>query len=325
MYRYLVRKHKKISKMTGGGLVKQRKRRVGYYLKRDWILYSMLILPLAYFIIFKYVPMYGVTIAFKNFSVFKGIMGSEWVGLKYFRAIFAMDEFYRVFRNTLMLNVLDLLFSFPVPIILAVMLSEMKGVIYKRVSQTIIYLPYFISWVVIGGISLQLFAPDSGLINILIRRMGGETVPFLTEKWHWLFTYCGVGVWQSAGWNSILFIAAIAGINQELYEAAIVDGAGRFQRIWHVTLPGIRPTIVMMLILKMGALVSIGFERPYVMGNTMVREFSDVISTYVYRIGLESSNFSLATAVGLFQSVIGMILLFATNMAANKIDGGGIF
>ena len=284
--------------MTGGGLVKQRKRRVGYYLKRDWILYSMLILPLAYFIIFKYVPMYGVTIAFKNFSVFKGIMGSEWVGLKYFRAIFAMDEFYRVFRNTLMLNVLDLLFSFPVPIILAVMLSEMKGVIYKRVSQTIIYLPYFISWVVIGGISLQLFAPDSGLINILIRRMGGETIPFLTEKWHWLFTYCGVGVWQSAG---------------------------RFQRIWHVTLPGIRPTIVMMLILKMGALVSIGFERPYVMGNTMVREFSDVISTYVYRIGLESSNFSLATAVGLFQSVIGMILLFATNMAANKIDGGGIF
>ena len=302
-----------------------RKRRVSYYIKRDWILYAMLILPMAYYIVFKYAPMYGVTVAFKNYNIFKGVMGSEWVGLKYFQTIFAMDEFYRVFRNTLMLNVIDLLFSFPAPIILAIMLSEMKGAIYKRVSQTIIYLPYFISWVVIGGISLQLFAPESGLINIIIRRLGGESVPFLTEKWHWLFTYCGVGVWQSAGWNSILFIAAIAGINQELYEAATVDGAGRFQRIWHITLPGIRPTIVMMLILRMGSLVSIGFERPYVMGNTMVREFSDVISTYVYRIGLESSNFSLATAVGLFQSVIGMILLLLTNAIANKADGGGIF
>ena len=302
-----------------------RKRRASYYIKRDWILYAMLILPMAYYIVFKYAPMYGVTVAFKNYNIFKGVMGSEWVGLKYFQTIFAMDEFYRVFRNTLMLNVLDLLFSFPAPIILAIMLSEMKGAIYKRVSQTIIYLPYFISWVVIGGISLQLFAPESGLINIIIRRLGGESVPFLTENWHWLFTYRGVGVWQSAGWNSILFIAAIAGINQELYEAATVDGAGRFQRIWHITLPGIRPTIVMMLILRMGSLVSIGFERPYVMGNTMVREFSDVISTYVYRIGLESSNFSLATAVGLFQSVIGMILLLLTNAIANKVDGGGIF
>lgn len=303
----------------------KQKRRSGYYIRRDWILYAMLIVPLAYYIIFKYIPMYGVTIAFKNFSVFKGIMDSDWVGLKYFQIIFGMDEFYRVFRNTLMLNLLDLAFSFPMPIIIAIMLSEMRGRVYKRVSQTIIYLPYFISWVVIGGISLQLFAPDSGLINIIIRRLGGQSIPFLTEKWHWLFTYCGVGVWQSAGWNSILYLAAIAGINSELYEAATVDGAGRFQKIWHVTLPGIRPTIVMMLILRMGSLVSIGFERPYVMGNTMVREFSDVISTYVYRIGLESSNFSLATAVGLFQSVIGMILLLLTNTVANKVDGGGIF
>lgn len=159
-----------------------KKRRVGYYIKRDWILYAMLILPMAYYIVFKYAPMYGVTVAFKNYNIFQGVMGSEWVGLKYFKTIFAMDEFYRVFRNTLMLNILDLLFSFPAPIILAIMLSEMKGVVYKRISQTIIYLPYFISWVVIGGISLQLFAPESGLINIIIRRLGGEGVPFLTEK-----------------------------------------------------------------------------------------------------------------------------------------------
>ena len=302
-----------------------KKRGFGYYLKRDWILYAMLVLPVAYYIIFKYIPMYGVVIAFKNYSVFKGVFGSEWVGLKYFKAIFSMDEFYRVFRNTLMLNVVDLCFSFPAPVILAIMLSEMKSVAYKRVSQTIVYLPYFISWVVIGGITLQMFSPESGLVNIIIRRLGGDSIPFITEKWHWLFTYCAIGVWQSAGWNSILFIAAIAGINQELYEAATVDGAGRFQKIWHITLPGIRPTIIMMLILRMGSLVNIGFERPYVIGNTMVREFSDVISTYVYRVGLESSNFSMATAVGLFQSVTGMVLLLITNAIANWGDGSGIF
>ena len=208
-----------------------RKRRVSYYIKRDWILYAMLILPMAYYIVFKYAPMYGVTVAFKNYNIFKGVMGSEWVGLKYFQTIFAMDEFYRVFRNTLMLNVLDLLFSFPAPIILAIMLSEMKGAIYKRVSQTIIYLPYFISWVVIGGISLQLFAPESGLINIIIRRLGGESVPFLTEKWHWLFTYCGIGVWQSADGTPFSSSRPSQESIRKLYEAATVDGAGRFQRI----------------------------------------------------------------------------------------------
>ncbi len=301
------------------------KHSVFYYLKRDWILYTMLILPLAYYVVFKYAPMYGVTIAFKDYSLFKGVFASPWVGLKYFRQIFKMAEFYRVLRNTLVLNVLDMAVNFPLPIILAIMLSEMKGVLFKRVSQTIIYLPYFISWAVIGGIVLQLFSPESGLINIVIRKLGGQSVPFLTDPAHWIGTYCLVGVWQSAGWNSILYLAAIAGINKELYEAAIVDGAGRFQRIWHITLPGIRSTIVMLLILRMGSLISIGFERPYVIGNTMVREVSDVISTYVYRVGLESSNFSLATAVGLFQSVVGMILLVLTNFIANKVGENGIF
>ena len=301
------------------------KHSVFYYLKRDWIFYTMLILPLAYYIVFKYAPMYGVTIAFKDYSLFKGVFASPWVGLKYFRQIFKMAEFYRVLRNTLVLNVLDMAVNFPMPIILAIMLSEMKGVLFKRVSQTIVYLPYFISWAVIGGIVLQLFSPESGLINIVIRKLGGQSVPFLTDPAHWIGTYCLVGVWQSAGWNSILYLAAIAGINKELYEAAIVDGAGRFQRIWHITLPGIRSTIVMLLILRMGSLISIGFERPYVIGNTMVREVSDVISTYVYRVGLESSNFSLATAVGLFQSVVGMILLVLTNYIANKVGENGIF
>jgi putative aldouronate transport system permease protein len=269
--------------------------------------------------------MFGVMVAFKNYSFIKGILGSPWAGTKYFKIIFSMPEFYRVLRNTLLLNVTDLLFSFPMPIILAILLAEMKSKAFKKTSQTILYLPYFISWVVIAGIVLQLFSPDSGIVNIIIRQLGGQSVAFLTEKWHWLFTYCFVGVWQSAGWNSILFIAAIAGINPELYEVAVVDGAGRFSRIWHITLPGISPTIVMLLILRVGALVSIGFERPYLLSNTLVREFSDVISVYVYRVGLEASNFSLATAVGLFQSVIGMILLISTNAIANKINDSGIF
>jgi putative aldouronate transport system permease protein len=295
------------------------------YIRRNFILYAMLLLPITYYLLFKYTPMYGITIAFKDFSIFRGALGSPWVGLKYFKMIFSMPEFYRVLRNTLMLNLLDLLLSFPAPIVLAILLSEMRSMRVKKISQTIIYLPYFISWVVIAGIVLQLFAPDSGLVNILIRRLGGESLPFLTEGIPWIFTYIMVGIWQGAGWGSILYVATISGINPELYEAAIVDGAGRLRCIWHITLPGIRPTVVMMLIMRLGSMLSIGFERPYLIGNTMVREYSDVISTFVYRMGIEASNFSLATAVGLFQSAVGMVLLIVSNTIANRVNDSGIF
>ena len=301
------------------------RRSAGYYLRRDWRLYLMLLLPVAYYIIFKYIPMYGVTIAFKDYNMFKGINGSPWVGLKFFQRVFKQKEFYRVVRNTLVLNVLDLLFSFPAPILLAVVLSELRSQPFRKLSQTILYLPYFMSWVVISAIALQLFSPDTGIVNILIRRLGGNSIPFLSENNHWIATYVAIGVWQSAGWGSIIFMAAIAGINSELYEAAMIDGAGRFSRIIHVTLPGIRPTIVMMLILRMGSIVTISYEKPYLLGNTIVREVADVISTYVYRVGLEASNFSMATAVGLMQSVIGLILILSSNAIANRMDGSGIF
>lgn len=296
-----------------------------FYLKRDWMLYLMLAVPVAYYIVFKYIPMYGVTIAFRDYNLFKGISGSPWAGLKYFNRLFKQKEFYRVVRNTLVLNILDLAFSFPAPVILAIILAEIKNLRFRKVSQTILYLPYFLSWVVIASITLRLFAPDSGIVNILIRRMGGSTIPFLTDNGTWIATYVAIGVWQSAGWGSIIFMAAITGINGELYEAAMIDGAGRMQRIIHVTLPGIRSTIVMMLILKLGGIMSISYEKPYLLGNTIVREVSDVISTYVYRIGLEASNFSMATAVGLMQSVIGMIMILGSNAIANRIDDGGIF
>lgn len=296
-----------------------------FYLKRDWMLYLMLAIPVVYYVVFKYIPMYGVTIAFRDYNLFKGISGSPWAGLKYFNRLFKQKEFYRVVRNTLVLNVLDLAFSFPAPVILAIILAEIKNLRFRKISQTILYLPYFLSWVVIASIALRLFAPDSGIVNILIRRMGGSTIPFLTDNIAWIATYVGIGIWQSAGWGSIIFMAAITGINGELYEAAMIDGAGRMQRIIHVTLPGIRSTIVMMLILKLGGIMSISYEKPYLLGNTIVREVSDVVSTYVYRVGLEASNFSMATAVGLMQSVIGMIMILGSNAIANRIDDGGIF
>lgn len=294
-------------------------------LRRDWLLYAMLILPLAYYIIFKYVPMYGITIAFKDYNIFAGVGASKWVGLKYFDTVFGQKEFYHVVRNTLVLNMLDLILGFPAPIILAIILSELPFERFRKISQTILYLPYFISWVVIATIALQLFSPETGMVNVFLKRVGLTPIPFLSSNSHWVATYVGIGIWQGTGWGSIIYMAAISGISPELYEAAMVDGAGRIRRIIHITVPGIGQTIVMMLILRMGGLVSISFEKPFLLGNTIVSEVSGVISTYVYHIGLESSNFSNATTVGLMQSAIGMAMILLSNAIANKVSDSGIF
>lgn len=304
---------------------KKKKNGFLFYAKRDFWLYFLVALPMIYFIIFKYIPMYGITIAFKDYNLFKGVSGSPWIGLKAFKEIFAMPDFYKIVRNTFLLNFLDLLFGFPAPIILAILLNEIRVDWFKRVSQTVLYLPHFLSWVIIGGMVLQVFGPKLGLINVIRTSLGSTEIPFLTENWHWIFTYVGVGVWQSVGWGTIIFLAAITGINSELYEAAEVDGASRLRRIWHITLPGIKPTIIILLILNVGKIASIGFERPFIIGNQMVKDYSDVISTFVYRIGLQASNFTNATAVGLFQSVIGMIFLLTTNYIANKSGEQGIW
>ncbi|NLO39502.1 MAG: sugar ABC transporter permease [Ruminiclostridium sp.] len=306
-------------------VLKKKESKFRVYMRNNYSLYLFLILPAAYFIIFRYIPMYGVQIAFRDFNLFEGIWKSPWIGLDAFREIFSMEEFHRALRNTFMLNFLDLLTGFPTPIILAIILSELKSERFKKFSQTILYLPYFLSWVIIGSISLQLFSPQSGLINLTLNKLGLDSIPFLTNKWAWLGTYNLLGIWQSAGWNTIIFLAAITGINVELYEAATVDGAGRLRRIWHITLPGIRSTIVTLLILNLGRIVTIGFDRPYVIGNTLVRDFSDVISTYVYRVGLQSFRLTIATAVGLFQSVVGVVFLLITNFLAKKIGEDGIF
>ena len=300
------------------------KKGVLYYIKHDYLLYLMLIIPVAYMLLFKYAPMYGIQIAFKDYNIFAGINSSPWNQFETFKEIFASKQFFQVVRNTLLLNGLDLIVGFPAPIILAILLNELIWTKFKRVSQTILYLPHFLSWVIIGGIVAQLFSP-TGMLNSLIVDLGGQSFPFLTDKYAWVGTYIFVGVWQNAGWGTILYLAAMTGIDNQLYEAAEADGAGRFRKIWHITLPGIRPTIVILMILQLGNIMAINFDRPFNIQNNLVMDFGDVISTYVYRVGIQTADFSLGTAVGLFQSVICLIFLLSSNYISRKLGEDGVW
>lgn len=295
------------------------------YLRRNWQLYALLLLPVTYFIVFKYGPIYGILIAFKDYNIFKGIMASPWIGFDAFEQIFRRNDFYSALRNTFLLNGLDLLFSFPAPIVLAILLNELRLPWFKKMTQTIYYLPHFLSWVIIGGMVYQLFSTNTGIVNQVIMDLGFEPVPFLADKNYWLITYLFTGVWQSAGWGTIIYLAAMTGINKELYEAAEVDGAGRSRKMWHITLPGIRSTIVILLIINIGHMASIGFDRPYILGNAMVQDYADVLSTFVYRVGLQSGQYTMATAVGLFQSVVGLVFVLGSNYLSKKVSNEGIF
>ncbi|WP_296977534.1 sugar ABC transporter permease [Thermobacillus sp. ZCTH02-B1] len=298
------------------------------YLKRYWVLYVMLILPIAFFITFRYIPMHYILIAFKKYSIVQSPWEMPWAdnnGMQYFIQAFNNKDFLLALRNTLMLNFLDLLFGFPAPIILALILNELVFKRFKRFTQTIVYLPHFLSWIIISGMALQLLAPTNGLINIVLRRMGFDPIPFLNDPTWWVITYVALGIWQSVGWNTIIYLAAITGINPELYEAASVDGAGRFRKIWHVTLPGLRPTIIVLLILSLGHILSSEFDRPYALSNKLVTDVSTVISIFVYNYGIRGLNFSLSTAVGLFQSVVCVIFLFAANALAKRFGERGIW
>ncbi|MBW7454927.1 ABC transporter permease [Paenibacillus sepulcri] len=294
-------------------------------LKRDWQLYALLILPLVYFVLFKYVPMFGIIIAFKDYNMFKGVLASPWIGFETFREVFAMDAFYNALRNTFVLNFLDLVISFPIPIILAILLNELRVKWFKKGAQTILYLPHFISWVIIGGMALQLLATNTGIVNIILKSFGLEAIPFLTEPLYWVLSYLGIGIWQSAGWGTIIYLAALTGINRDLYEAADVDGANRMRKIWHITMPGIKPTIIILLIINIGHMASIGFDRPFVLSNPLVTDVSEVISTYVYKIGIQSARYTIATAIGLFQAVVGLIFLLSADFISRKVNDQGIW
>ena len=300
----------------------------GAYIRRYWQLYLLLLLPMLYLLIFKYIPMIYIQIAFKKYSIVQSVWKMPLAanhGFQYFIQAFADRDFRNALRNTVVLNLLDLVIGFPIPIIFAIVLNELPFQRFKKFTQTVAYMPHFLSWVIIYGLALQLFAPSTGLINVILNNMGRERVPFLNDSAHWVATYIFLGVWQSFGWNSIVYLAAIAGINRDLYEAAAVDGAGRFQRIWHITLPGIKPTIVILLIMAIGNIVGSNFDRPYALQNNLVMDWANVIATYVYRRGIKGLQFSLTTAVGFFQSVVGVFFLLGANWLSRKLGERGLW
>ncbi len=297
------------------------------YIKKTWTLYLMMALPVAFAIIFRYLPMTNIAMAFKEYNMFEGVWASPWSDpfYRWFTQAFSSKDFWLALRNTLMLNTLDLIIGFPIPIILAILLNELAYKRFKQVTQTILYLPHFLSWIIISGIAQQLLAPRSGVVNVFLGNFGIGPVNFLTDNFLYICTYIVLGVWKEMGWNTIIYLAAITGINSELYEAAEVDGASRLRRIWHITLPGIRSTIVVLLIMNMGRILGSEFDRPYAMYNSLVMKVGDVLSTYVFRVGIRGFQFSLTAAVGLFQSVVCVIFLLAANKIAKRFGERGIW
>lgn len=311
-----------IKTVKRGSILKSKKFNTTYF-KNNWQLYLMLILPLIYLVAFKYLPMVGTVVAFKDYNIFKGIWASNWIGLAHFKEAFASTEFWLAIKNTLVLNLGDLLLGFPIPIILAIFLNELNGEKVKKTAQVIMYLPHFLSWVIIAGIIQQIFS-NAGLVNQILMALGLESVPFLSDPDNWRIVYWITGIWQSAGYGLIIYLAALTSIDPSLYEASYIDGAGRFRRIWYVTLPQLKPTISMMLIMNLGKVMSIGFDRPYLLGNVLVKDTANVISTHVYTLGLQTGRFDFATSIGLFQSVIGVILILIVNQLAKKFGEEGI-
>ena len=314
------------NKVAAQDLRKKKLRLFGVYLHNNWQLYLMLLVPVVFVIVFKYAAYPGLRIAFMDYKPAKGYAGSKWVGFQTFEKIFRDKDFIRALKNSLAFNFLDLLVGFPVPIILALLLNELRFDRYKKVSQTILYLPHFLSWVIIASVALNLFKPETGLVNILLRNMGviDQGIPFLTEKWHWAVTYLIIGVWQNMGWGSIIYLAAITGIDAELYEAATIDGAGRLRKIWNVTLPCIRGTMVTLLIMNLGRVMGSNFERLDSFGNVQVKDFQYQLAIYIYEKGLAGANFSRATAVGLFQSLVGLLLVLAADWTSKKLGEDGL-
>ncbi|WP_026518408.1 ABC transporter permease [Butyrivibrio sp. MC2021] len=295
-------------------------------LKRDWQLYLLLLIPLILVVVFSFGAYPGLRMAFMDYKPAKGYAGSKWVGFDTFRKVFKDADFSRALRNSIVFNLLDLFVGFPMPIILALILNELRYKRFKKVSQTILYLPHFLSWAIIGSVALTMFKPTSGLVNIAMMKMGMITqgIPFLNEKWHWAITYLLIGVWQSMGWGTILYLAAITGISGEQYEAAMIDGANRWQRMLHITLPGIRSTIVTLLIMNLGRVMGSNLERLTSLGNTQVKEFQYQLAVYIFNKGIGNNKFSMATAVGLFQSVIGVALVLLSDRIAKKLGEDGL-
>ena len=295
-----------------------KRRKLCANLKRDKYLYIMLAPMLLYFLLFSYLPMWGITIAFKDYSLFRGIMNSPWVGLENFRDFFTGPYFFRTLKNTLLLNFYDILFSFPAPILLALMLNELSNGRYRKITQTCTYIPHFISTVVVAGIVSNFLAPSNGLINLLIEMLGGEKKYFLAQPQYFRTIYVAMNVWKTVGFGSIVYVAALTGVDHSLYEAATIDGAGKLRQIVSVTLPAIMPTIVIMFIIRLGNILKTGYESILLLYQPSTYPTADVLGTYVYRTGLISGDYKLATAVGVFDSVVAIVLTFLANTLSRK-------
>ena len=304
--------------------VTQRKHPGGGFWKHR-ALYLMILPGVLYFLVFKYVPMGGLVIAFQNYQPFLGFTGSEWVGFEHFVRLFTEDTFFVLLRNTLVISGLLLLFAFPMPIVLALLLNEVRTTFLKKSVQTIVYLPHFMSWVIIVSIFYVMLTIDGGSINNVIVSMGFEPVPFLTDP-DWLRPlYVFQEIWRGAGWGTIVYLAAITAVDEQLYEASELDGAGRLRQTWHITLPAIRPTIIVMLILNIGDIMELGFEHMFLVMNSLNREVADIFDTYVYTTGIVNGQFSYATAVGLFKGLVGLLLVVAANKLAKRLGEEGVY
>jgi putative aldouronate transport system permease protein len=293
-------------------------------LRRDWQLYSLALLPLLFFLVFRYLPMIGNVIAFRRFEPGGSMFGEEWVGLRYVRMFLSDPTFWQVFRNTLWLGGLTLVFCFPIPIVLALLLNEVRRRSLKRFVQSVSYLPHFLSIVIVAGITMQMLATD-GPVNHILGWFGHDPIRFIQEPDWFRTVYVGSEIWQTAGWGTILYLAALTTIDEDLYEAARIDGASRWQQIWHVTLPGIRPTMVTLLILNIGTFMAVGFEKVLLLYNPLTYPTADVISTYVYRAGVESNSFSYAAAIGLFEAIIGLVLITSANQLSRRTVGTSLW
>jgi putative aldouronate transport system permease protein len=295
-----------------------RGQRLVHVIKRDWQIYLMLAPMIIWFIVFLYKPMYGLQIAFKDFSIFKGVANSPWVGFEHFATLLDSDTFSRALRNTVMISALSLCFGFPMPILLALMFNEITHHLFKRTAQTIVYLPHFISTVIIAGIVITAFSPSAGIVNLVLGWIGVEPIYFLIKPEWFRPIFIGSGIWQEAGFSSIVFLAAIAGVSPSLYESAVVDGASRWQMMWKITIPCILPTIIIMLIIRIGTLLEVGFELIILLYQPATFETADVINTFIYRQGLQGAQYDLAAAAGLFNAVVAFILVMTANAISRR-------
>ncbi|MCF2939413.1 ABC transporter permease subunit [Paenibacillus alkaliterrae] len=282
----------------------------------------MFIPVILFYLIFRYAPIGGLIIAFKDYNFYDGVINSPWVGLKHFETLFSDPRTLEIIRNTLLLSVLSLIFGFPVPILLAIMLNEVRHMLFKRTVQTIVYMPHFFSWVIIAMMVTTIFSLENGAVNHWVESLFGKPYEFLYNEGSWVAIFVGSGIWKDMGFSAIIFLAALTTIDPSQYEAAGMDGASKARQIWHITLPGIRSTIILLLILSMGRVMEVGFDQVYMMQNPLVNDIADVISTYIYRTGLQGAQFGLTTAMGLFESLVAFILIFSANYIARKFNEG---